>query len=256
MSSLTRICAAATILMALLATDAAAEPRRVLLLHSYGPQFGPWNFYAARFREELVKQSPNEIDLYEVYLQSARFSETEDQAPIIQYARSLFAAHKLDLIVSIGAPAAKFAQRFRPQFFPSTPLVIGAAERRAVDELGLTANDTYVPSTLNFAAWIENIVQVLPDTKHIAWAVGASPLERFWNEYFHRVSEPFRDKVTFEWFDALTFDQMLKRVAELPPHSAILFADLRVDAADVPLDSPRAFERLYSAARAPNVQLP
>ena len=150
MSWLNRIAAAVAILIVLLGTNAAAGPRRVLLLHSYGPQFEPWNFYAVRFREELVKQSPDEIDLYEVYLQSARFAETEDQGPIIQYVRSLFAGRELDLIVSIGAPAAKFGQHFRPQFFPSTPLVIGAAERRAVDEAGLTAIDTYVPSTLNF----------------------------------------------------------------------------------------------------------
>src|SRR5215470_5660813 len=148
MSRLNRICAAAAMLIALLATDAAAGPRRVLLLQSFGPQFGPWNFYTQRFREELVKQSPNEIDLYEVSLQSARFAETEDQEPIIQYLRSLFAGRELDLIVCMGAPAAKFAQHFRSQFFPSTPLVIGAAERRSIDEVGLTANDVYVPSTL------------------------------------------------------------------------------------------------------------
>jgi len=251
MSWLNRICAAAAILIALLTTNAAAEPQRVLLLHSFGPQFGPWNFYAARFRDELVKQSPNEIDLYEVSLQSARFVETEDQGPIIDYLRSLFAGRRLDLIVTIGAPAARFAQRFRPQFFPSTPLVIGAADRRTVDEAGLTANDTYVPSTLNLTGWIENILRVLPDTKHIAWVSGASPFEQYWNGNFRRASEPFSNGVTFEWFDALTFDQMLKRVAELPPNSAIFYVDLRVDAAGATLDSLRAFERLHSATRAP-----
>jgi len=95
MSWLNRIAAAAAILIVLLGTNAAAGPQRVLLLHSYGPQFGPWNFYAVRFREELAKQSPDEIDLYEVYLQSARFAETEDQGPIIQYLRSLFAGREL-----------------------------------------------------------------------------------------------------------------------------------------------------------------
>ncbi len=250
MSSLNRIWAAAAII-ALLATNAVAGPQRVLLLNSFGPQFGPWSFYTEHFREELVKQSPNEIDLYEISLLGARFVETEDQGPIIEYLRSLFAVRKLDLIVAFGAPAAIFAQRFRPQLFPSTPLVIGAAERRLVDETGLTANDTYVPTKLNLEAWIENILQVLPDTKHIAWVVGASPLERYWSEYLRGASEAFSNRVAFELFDTLTFDQMLKRVAELPPHSAIFYVDLRVDAAGVSFDSLRAFERLYQAARAP-----
>ena len=38
---------------------AAAEPKRVLLLHSFGPQFVPWAFFAGHFREELFKQSPD-----------------------------------------------------------------------------------------------------------------------------------------------------------------------------------------------------
>jgi len=229
----------------------AAEPRRVLLLHSFGPQFVPWNFITSRFREELTKQSPEKIDLYETSLESARFAPTEDQAPIIGYLNSLFAERKLDLIVAMGAPAARFVQRFRPQFFPSTPLLIAAAERRSVDEAALTANDTYVGTSLDFTRWITHILDVLPDTTHIAWAVGASPLERFWTEYFRRASEPLTGKVSFEWFTELSFEQMLERVAKLPPHSAIFFVDLRVDAAGVPLDSERVLEKLNAVTRAP-----
>src|SRR6186713_1491146 len=31
---------------------AAAQPRRVLLLHSFGPHFAPWNMMASQFRDE------------------------------------------------------------------------------------------------------------------------------------------------------------------------------------------------------------
>jgi hypothetical protein len=109
----------------------------------------------------------------------------------------------------------------------------------------------YVPGTLSFSGWIENVLQVLPDTKHIAWAVGASPLERYWTEQFRRTSEAFSDRVTFEWFNDLSFEQMVKRVTELPPHSAVFYVDLRIDAAGVPLDSERVLERLNEATRAP-----
>ena len=43
-------------LMLLAAIDiAAAQPKRVLMLHSFGPNFGPWNAISARLREELRK---------------------------------------------------------------------------------------------------------------------------------------------------------------------------------------------------------
>ena len=59
---------------------AAAEPRRVLLLHSFGPQFVPWVFFAGQFREELFKQSPEKIDLYEASLEGSRFQQPDERA--------------------------------------------------------------------------------------------------------------------------------------------------------------------------------
>jgi hypothetical protein len=228
---------------------ASAEPRRVLLLHSFGPQFVPWTYFSGQFREAFIKQSPNAIDLYEA--QSARFAQLEEQGPVIDYLRSLFAARKLDLIVTMGAPAARFVQRYRSQFFPSTLLIMGAVEQRVISGAALTANDTVVPVALDLPKFIEHILRALPDTTHITWAIGASPLERFWMEELRRASQPFTNRVTFEWFDELSFEGMLRRIAKLPPHSAVFFGDIRVDAARVPLDHERALARLREATSAP-----
>ena len=233
------------------ATPAAAQPKRVLLLHSFGPQFAPWTFFAARFREELFKQSPHKIDLYEASLEGSRFQQPEEQSPIVDYLVALFGERKLDVIVTIGAPAAFFVQKYRAQFFPSTPLVIGSPERRAIDYTKLTPNDAPVAVALDFGKWIGSILEVLPDTTHIAWAVGGSPLERFWTEEFRRASQPFSGKVSFEYFNDLRFEEMLKRVSELPPRSAIFYVDLRVDAAGVPLDRDLVLPRLRQATKAP-----
>jgi signal transduction histidine kinase len=239
------------LLLLVAVSPAAAEPKRVLLLHSFGPQFVPWVFFAAQFREELFRQSPDKIDLYEASLEGARFQQPDEQRPFVDYLTALFGTRKLDLIVTIGAPATFFVQKYRAQFFPSTPLIIGAPEQRAINNAELTSNDAPVAVTLDFREWIENILQVLPDTTHIAWVVGASPLERFWTEEFRRTSQPFTDRISFEWFNDLRFEDMLKRVSTLPAHSAIFFVDLRVDAAGVPLDRDQVLPRLREATKAP-----
>jgi hypothetical protein len=177
----------------------AAEPKRVLLLHSFGPQFAPWVFFAGHFRDELFKQSPDRIDLYEASLEGSQSQQADEQRPIVDYLVSLFGTRKLDLIVTIGAPAAFFVQKYRAQFFPSTPIIIGASERRAIDYAALTPNDAPVAVTLDFKKWVESVLQVLPDTTHIAWVVGASPLERFWTKELQRTSQPFANRISFEW---------------------------------------------------------
>jgi hypothetical protein len=67
-----RACTAGLLLLIGVVNAAATEPRRVLLLHSFGPHFAPWYAVAGRFREELIRHWPIAIDLYEASLEMAR----------------------------------------------------------------------------------------------------------------------------------------------------------------------------------------
>jgi hypothetical protein len=188
-------------------SPAAAEPKRVLLLHSFGPQFAPWVFYAAQFRQELFKLSPDKIALYEASLEGAQFEQSnEDELLMVGRLTTLFEPRKLDLVVAIGSPATFFVQKYRSQLFPSTPLVLGGQDRRAINDRMLTSNDAAVPVVLNFKDWIESILQVRPDTTHIAWVIGASPMERFWSKELDRESQPFMDRISFERLNDLRFE--------------------------------------------------
>jgi signal transduction histidine kinase len=252
MGRLGRIWLAALLLVLGAAADhAGAQPRRVLLIHSFGPHFAPWAPVAGRFREELFKQSPNPIDLYEGSLQSDRFAPTQDQGPFIDYLRNLFSGRDLDLVVALGAPAARFFLANRAQIFPSAPLLVMGADIRTFSEFKLSGNETSVPIGFDQAVQIENILQVLPDTRTIAVVLGDSPLERFWVEELRKSYQRFTSRVTFDWYNKLSLDQMVERVRQLPPQSAIYYATVRVDAHGVPQEEDRVMERLRENARAP-----
>jgi signal transduction histidine kinase len=251
MRSFGRAWATALLLLFSAVSSTAGEPRRVLLLHSFGPHFAPWNAVAGRFREELVKHSPAPIDLYEASLEMARLLEPPDQRPFVDYLRALFSGRSPDLVVTIGAPAARFIQQYRPQIFPSTPLLIAAADARAVDSAAMTPNDAAVTTTLDLPKLIENILHVLPDTTNIAFVIGASPLERFWVDELRRAVEPFTKRVTFEWLNEMPFEEMLTRAAARPSHSAIFYASVRVDVRGVPHEEDRVLTKLREVANAP-----
>src|SRR4051794_10967262 len=80
----------------------AAEPKRVMLLHSFGTNFKPWSEYGKEIRSELERHSPWPLDITEQSLIAARFNDENPEAPFAEYLRVLFAKHPLDLIVSIG----------------------------------------------------------------------------------------------------------------------------------------------------------
>lgn len=221
------------------------------MLDSFGRDFAPWNDYESNFRAELERQLDAPFDIYEMSLTTARFADQNSEAPFVEYLHTVFDKHKLDLVVTIGAPAAAFFQKYQQQIAPTTPMILTAVEQRRVPLISLTPNDTVVAIKIDFAGMIENILRVLPDTKNIAIVIGNSPIEQYWVGEFRRAISPYASQTTFTWYNELSFEEMLKRSAMLPPHSALFFGLLSVDAAGVPQEEGKALDRLHAAANAP-----
>ena len=234
----------------------AADPKRVLIIDSFGRDFAPWNEYAKRFRADLDRQWSEPIDLYETSLAIPRFSDESKESEFKEsqftdYLHSLFVDRRLDLIVTIGAPAGEFAQRNRPRLFPTTPLLFGILEQRRVPPASLTANDTVLAASVDQIAIVENILRVRPKTTHVAVVIGNSPIEKYWLGQLQGTFQSFRDRVAFTWFNELSFSDMEKRVEALPPRSAVYFFLLAIDAEGVRHEEERALIRLNAVTNSP-----
>jgi signal transduction histidine kinase len=243
--------AAITLLFLATLEPAAAESKRVVLLHSFGQEFKPWSEYARSIRSELQRQSPWPLDITNHSLVTARFENEDPEVPFIAYLRALFAEQQPDLIVCIGAPAAVFVQRHRPQLFANIPMVFTAVEERRIQFSALSKNDAVVPVRIDYLAAIENILQVLPDTENVTVVVGTSPIEQFWKEEVGKAVKPLTNRVSFTWTDHLSFDDLLKHAAALPPRSAIFWELMLVDAAGVVHEGNTALTRLHAVSKAP-----
>src|SRR6185369_8647582 len=134
------------------------EPKRVLMLHSFGLRFKPWTTYAEALRSEIGRRKA--VDFQDQSLLSARLSSDKSDGPFVDYLKALNADQPPDLILSIGAPAANFVQRHRKDLFPTTPMVFSAVERRRVDFQKLTEYDTVVASSNDDIVFFENILRV------------------------------------------------------------------------------------------------
>jgi signal transduction histidine kinase len=130
-------------------------------------------------------------------------------------------------------------------------MLIASTEQRVIDATAMTANDAAAAITLDTNALVDNILRVLPETTNIAVISGSSPLERYWATEMHRIFEPYADRVHFIWLADLPFDEMLKRAAALPAHSAIFYSQYLVDKNGVPHEQDRALDELHVRANAP-----
>src|ERR1700724_101872 len=236
----------------LLATPGAppSEPKRVLVRHPFGRDFVPWSQYGKTVREELLRQLPEGIDFYEASLVSARSGDVEE-GPFADYVRALFAKRQPDLVVAISSPAISFIQKHRERLFPSVPAVFMGVDQRRISRIALTTHDTLIVTDVDFNLIIENILKLLPNITNIAMVLGNSPNERYWSEQMHAELKPFENRLTFTWFNELSFQESLRRATMLPPNTAIFFVLLSVDAAGVPHEEGKAMDRLRTVTNAP-----
>ncbi|SFH68213.1 His Kinase A (phospho-acceptor) domain-containing protein [Bradyrhizobium sp. Gha] len=227
------------------------EFKRVLVLHSFGRDFRPWSEYARDIKAGLERQSPWPLDIQEHALLTARFNNPGPEAPFVDYLHSLYQGEKPDIVLSIGAPAARFAQKYRARLFPDTPLILSAVEHRLINRDDLRDNDVVVAIRNDFVAAFDNILRLLPDTKSVAIVIGASPLEKFWMEEVKRELKPLGDRLELVWYSDLSFEDILKRASTLPPHTVLFWGLMSVDAVGVVHESDIALRSLHAVANAP-----
>ena len=128
-----------------LSAVARGETRHVLVLSSSERPFAPQSEFVDALLRELIRSSREPIHFRRSisYRRCARAVRSRTSrwrsASGLQLDRS-----RLDLVITIGGPAAMFAQQFRQELFPATPTLIAGVDRRFVENGTFSDNETTV----------------------------------------------------------------------------------------------------------------
>ncbi len=228
-----------------------SPPKRVLILESFGRDFAVWDAVPPAFKEELTRLLAWPVEFHEAALETARADQPQAETAFAEYLRALYAQHQPDLVVPVGAPAAQFLSRHRAGLFAQTPVLIGGIDQRLLPTLSLGSNDTAVVSQLDLEACLKTMWQLCPATTNLVMVMGDSPLERLWVAECRQGFQPYTNRLHFIWLNELSFPEMCRRVASLPPRSAVAYGTVLIDAAGVPHEQLGALEKLCAVANAP-----
>jgi signal transduction histidine kinase len=229
----------------------AERPKRVLMVHSFGSSAPPFTTHSTAFETTLTQELGKRVDLDQVSLDMARYAQPDMEEAFVEFLLKRLAKWQPDLVVAIGSPAGRFVVKFRDRLFPGTPVIYTGMDRRTVPLDAITKNATFVGEDFKLVGLVEDILQLAPDTTNIEVILGATPLERYWTVEFRRAFEPFNSRVSFNFLNELSFDQMLERLSKLPPRSFILLGLLLRDASGVTHNEDEALQRLHAVANAP-----
>ncbi|UPJ58438.1 sensor histidine kinase [Bradyrhizobium sp. 192] len=243
-----RIIFSSIVLLLAMSDSALSQPKRVLIVHSVGRDFSPWDDYGRMIREELRIQSKDPVDIFEVSLSTARFPDGNEDA-FVSYLNAVFSERKLDLIMTIGGPAARFFQQNREQIFPSVPTLYAALAQQM--SAVAPANDAMVSVDVDVLSTLHQILNLVPETTKVFVVMGNSPIEKLWLEEMRKLFQPFASRVEITYSNALSLEQILRQVATLAPHTFIVYGQMLVDAAGVVHEGKQAIDRIHAVANAP-----
>ena len=81
--------------------ETTAQPKKILLLHSFGPNFQPWAAWGREIRKEVIRQSLWPLDIQEQSLVTAGVSDRAEPQ-FVEYLRALYAQRPPDLIIALA----------------------------------------------------------------------------------------------------------------------------------------------------------
>lgn len=204
--------------------DAAqsARARQVLVLQSIDRGSMVFDAFTAEFRSAIHKRAATSVTLFDFVVAPPGFVKAPDKS-LLDFLQSIYGDRRADLIVTLGGPAAAFARDNRRQLFPQSPIVFAAVDERWFQNAPLREDESAVAVSVDKTIVIDDILQLLPETRNVFVVMGSGPLATFWQPELQRAFERYRNQLTFIWSHDLSYGQMLERAATLPAHSAIFY---------------------------------
>ena len=247
-----RCAALVSLLMLGPASGATQAPvRQVLLLQAFDRGNMILDQFTGNFRVDLDQRAARPVNVVQVIV-GRTGPVGPSQEALVAFIRANYADHRApDLIVTVAGPAAVFARKYRQQLFPDAPLLFAAVDQRYLQDAPLGENETAVAAVNDFPLLVDDMLQVLPETRQVFMINGSGEIGRFWRQQLNEEFKRFRDRVTFVWSDDLSLAALLHTCATLPEHSAILYLTFGSDAAGAAYADERVLAELHATANAP-----
>lgn len=232
------------------ALGATTESTAVLVVNSYHKGF-PWSDNIIRAIEETFAAAPRPIDLSVEYMDTKRFVDAAHLDNLYALYRHKFKNRGLAAVIASDSAAFQFVLGHRQDLFADIPVIFcgvnGFISEMIADHKGITG----VAEHADYASTIRLISDLRPNTREV-FVIAPKSLSA---DEDRKTIEGFlpalggKPRVTF--WQGITLEEAVARVAELPDDAAILSSDVIASRAGTVVSNLEKIRRLSTAAPVP-----
>src|SRR5499427_5256309 len=230
---LTRVILASIVIMTSPMAGAAAQlPRSVLILDQSGRDSVWFDAFFSAFRSTLETKSAMRTSVYSEHLDLSRFGGARHDELLRRYLRDKFSERPIGVVVAQGSAALEFVLRSREELWPGVPVIFAGVDEETGKRLSLPPGVTGTLYRRPFRNVVATARVLVPNLKRLA-LVG-DPFERQAVRSNYKQEIPI-ETAEFELIDlmGLSIAELRRRVAVLPPDTAIIYTAINIDGAGV-----------------------
>ena len=206
------------LLCVVIRSAAATQPaaKNVLILHNWTNLPQSWTL----MKSTVQARVPDQINFYTASVENPRFEEKTYQEDLAETLRG-YGGVKLDVVVAATYPVLQFAIQYRDKMFPGVPIVF--TDVSSQQEQDVPPGVTGVISPQGIRETIDLALRLHPETTSVAIITGVSAWDKYWLSVAH--SELLRHQGKVREIDIIEPEGLgiLDKVAQLPPHTVVLF---------------------------------
>jgi PAS domain S-box-containing protein len=244
----------ALIFLAVINSTDGAEPARAkrVLIFSMGNRFsGGFPVVEKNVVEKLRQLRPNELEFYSEYLDIIRFPTDKHRQTFRDYLRQKYAGDPPDLIILLYVGNLVAAQTVLQQLFPATPVIVTGLTEEHLSPGSFRVRTTGLAQRSDPDGTIKFILRLQPDIKRIVVIGGTAEVDREVLRRAREASQIYAEKVSFEFWETRSLDEILDAVRSLPSKTAILFTRMFRDGANRAVISAMAAQSIAKVSNVP-----
>jgi signal transduction histidine kinase len=212
--------------------DALAQPvveQNILLLYAYGYGGRGVELFSDGFFKAITEAGFPVSSVYAEYLDLQRNKDLPNyRQDLLDVLRKKYSHHRIDLIVTVQQPALDFLLNEGKILAPQAP-VITIQHRSLLETEKVGRRIVGEINHFDIKGTLERALELFPKTKRVVFASGSSEADKKVVDQASGIAESFQKQLEFEYTTGMTLEEILERVAHLPPHSIVIFTQYNID---------------------------
>ncbi|MBW1786666.1 MAG: sigma 54-interacting transcriptional regulator [Deltaproteobacteria bacterium] len=227
------------------------SPKNVLVLASYGHETPVEYQFSKGIRSIFEAAGPFQIHIDIEHLDMIRFQDERYAQLMLDMFRYKFSQVRPDLIIAVFSAAFDFALKYGPELFPGVPVVFAEVERSFLEGRVVGPHVTGVLTADRYKETFDLALRLHPATRRVAIVAGAGAIGRRWAKAALEVLREYEERIDLIDLSALPIEEILQRVANLPPQTVLVYLPVLVDGAGRKFIAPESLSRISRASSAP-----